>query len=148
MMKIRATLLPVLAILAGFIPSARADDLKFDQVTLVEGKAPDVSLLYVVLTEPKADAGKLAELVVKYARPALEQAALHKFKGATKDGERYKYEGNVVFLVRNAPKDREGHATGFTVEQLKEIIDAKPADALRLAGRHAWSLSDKVPEKK
>src|SRR5204863_5009694 len=92
-----------LALAAYFSPVAGADDLKFDEVILVEGKNRDISLLYVVLTEPKPDLDRVRDLVVKYAGTALKEAADRKFKGTiTRANEKPNYDGNVVFFVRSA----------------------------------------------
>ena len=131
-----------LAFVALAPSTARADDMKFDDVILVEGKGRDVSLLYVVLTEPKADLKKLRELVVKYAGTAVKEAAERKFKGATKPDEKPKYEGNVVFFVREGKRDRQGAYTGFSVGHLKRIaakIDKEPIAA-------AWTFGE-LPRK-
>src|SRR5262249_9371373 len=57
------------------------EPLKFDEVMLVKAKPPNPSLLYVVLTEPNAKIDRLTELVFKYAKVALREAAAHKFQG-------------------------------------------------------------------
>jgi hypothetical protein len=52
------------ALAVPFSTPTRADDLKFDEVILVEGKRRDVSVLYVILTEPKWSAPqKLVQVV-------------------------------------------------------------------------------------
>ena len=127
---------------------AAGDGSKFDAVVLVKGKEPDASALYVVLTQPKADLDKLCELVVKHAEPAIQAATEHKFQGTTKANEKPKYQGNIVFLVRASTKAPDGSATGFTVEQLREIAAAGPEDGKRLVRRHAWALSEKIPAQK
>jgi hypothetical protein len=132
------------ALAVPFSPAARADDLKFDEVILLEGKGRDVSVLYVVLTEPKADLDKLRDLVVKYARTALKEAAGRKFKGTTGEGKP-KYEGYVVFFVRSAKGDRQGACTGFGVGHLKEIATAKP-DEGRKRVRAAWAFGELPPK--
>jgi hypothetical protein len=53
-----------------------------------------------------------------------------------------------VFLVRGSTNSLDGHATGFTVEQLREIAAASPEDGKRLVRRHAWALSAKIPAQK
>src|SRR5438046_3042158 len=104
------------------LPSrARSQEPKFDEVILVEAKKPQISLLYVVLTEPKAGAKKGADLVLKYAKAALREATAHKFKGTDLKDEKYKHEGNVVFFIRSAAGDEMGTISGFSVEQLREI---------------------------
>jgi hypothetical protein len=122
----------------------KAQEPKFDAVILVEGKGPDLSLLYVVLTQPKADNDKLNELVVGHANLAIRVVAQHKFEGAIKADEKPKHKGNVVFLVRNAIGDDWGCVTGFSVEQLREIVAAKPEAARKQVASHAWSLG-KIP---
>jgi hypothetical protein len=128
----------------ALVPAARAEELTFEQVVLEVGKGPNISLLYVVLTEP--DVNKRDDLVVRYAESALKEAADHKFKGATKGDERPRYEGNVVFLLRSEKGASEGIVSGFSVDQLKEILEAKPDRARQLASRHSWGFG-KLPGK-
>jgi RNA polymerase sigma factor (sigma-70 family) len=104
----------------------------FDVVRPVT-KAGQVPLLYVVLTDPKDDPSRLAELVVQNVGAALAEADRRKFT-----------TGNVVFLIRTAANADRGNMTGLSREQLEEIKKASPEDALRLAGRHAWTLG-RVP---
>jgi len=147
--KIKSVLAVMLVVgLKGELPartSVMGDGSKFDAVILVKGKEPDPSLLYLVLTQPKADLDKLCELVVKHAKAAIQAATEHKFQGTTKTNEKPKYQGNIVFLVRASTKAPDGHATGFTVEQLREIAAASPEDGKRLVRRHAWALAEKIP---
>jgi hypothetical protein len=114
--------------------------LKFDEVSLVAAKAPNLSLLYVVLTEPRADQETLVGLVVQYARLALAEASARKFKGAVGGEEKHQYEGNVVFLVRRDRIERRGRLSGFSVEQLREIAGASGERARKLVAAHAWGL--------
>jgi hypothetical protein len=137
-MKTAAPFLAALILAAALAPHARAEDLTFEQVVLEEGKGPNPSLLYVVLTEP--DFKKCDDLVVRYAKAALKEAADRKFKGVTTGTDRPKYEGNVVFLIRTAKGESRGIVSGFSVDQLQEMIQAEPARALQLASRHAWSF--------
>jgi hypothetical protein len=141
-MRIVALCLPALALAALFPTPARADDLKFDEVILIEGKGRDFSLLYVVLTEPRADLDKRADRVAKYAGAAIKEAAARKFKGAGKEDDKPMYEGNIVFFVRSAKGDRRGALTGFSVDQLKEIMAAKPERASEIVARHAWTRGE------
>lgn len=131
---------------AALHPRAETPE-KFDEVILVEGKSPDISLLYVVLTEPKTDIDKLSELVVRHAKVAIQAAAEYKFEGATKGDEKPKYKGNVVFLVRNARQDRTGTVTGFSVEQLREIATTKPEAGRQIVARHHWGFGH-IPDNK
>ena len=116
-MRIASVFLSVLLLGAAPPDGAQPAALKFEEVVLVEGRPPNVSLLYVVLTVPRANNRKLDELVVKYARAALREAAAHQFKGATRAGVKPKHDGNIVFLVREARGDRRGAITGFGVRQ-------------------------------
>jgi hypothetical protein len=120
----------------------------FDAVILVEARPPNLSLLYVVVTQPRADNDKLSEVVVRHARAALAAASEHRFEGAT-EGDRPRHKGNVVFLVRQSRDDRRGYATGFSVEQLREIVAVNPAAGRKLVDRHAWSTEEirRVPTK-
>ena len=102
----------------------------FDDVRLVAKKG-EIPLLYVILTDPRTDLGALVGLVVKHAAAALAEADRRKF--AT---------GNVVFAIRRKAGDDRGYVTGFSREQLEEIKKAKPEDARRLVGRHAWSTGE------
>jgi RNA polymerase sigma factor (sigma-70 family) len=125
-------------------PKKVEEPLRFDEVMLVKAKPPNLSLLYVVLTEPNAKIDKLTELVFKYARLALREATIHKFQGTTGD-EKPKVEGNVVFFVRRDRLDRNGAATGFGIEQLQEILSVNPDRARQLIGRHTWMISAQPP---
>jgi hypothetical protein len=51
-----------------------------------------------------------------------------------------------VGRVRQQGRD-PGAETGFSVEQLREMIEAKPERARQLAARHAWGFG-KLPPKK
>jgi hypothetical protein len=115
-------------------PAAAAPPKGIDEVRWVEGERPGVSLLYLVLTEPGARHERLSELVVRHAGYALAEAKKHA-------GRRF----NVAFFVRQRPGDLRGAATGFSVEQLREIVGAEPRAARRLVGRHAWSLGKLPP---
>ena len=138
--------LPVLALV---LPAGMsAEKSPFDEVVLVEGKPPRISLLYVVLTDPEAETHrKLDDLVLKHAAAALREAAMHKFKGTTEGDDRPRYDGNIVFLVRATREQRQGVATGFSVEQLRAIAAAEPERARKLVTVHAWSPGE-LPEKK
>ncbi len=146
-MRMASSFLVVLLLGAAPPDGAQPAALKFEEVVLVEGSAPNLSLLYVVLTVPRANGRKLDELVVKSAQAALREAAAHKFKGAIRAGELPTHEGNVVFLVREVRGDRWGAVTGFGVEQLREIVKASPERGRQLVGAHSWSLG-KLPGKK
>jgi len=104
-------------------------------------------LLYVILTDPKDNNQNRDAMVLKYAKAALQEAARHKFKGATKKEELPRYDGNIVFLVRATRKDRLGIASGFSVAQLQQILAAEPERARQLVQRHAWSRGE-LPAKK
>ena len=124
-----------------------AEELKFEEVVVEKSVHPGHDLLYVVLTEPKANGEKLDDLVLKYAETALQAATVHQFKGTTKMGELYKYDGTIVFLVRAAKGNREGAAAGFSVEQLEQILAATPERARTLVQRQSWGPG-KLPGKK
>ena len=101
-----------------------ADRQPFDEIFLVERPKPDISLLYVVLT----DAGgyeNTVRLVVRHASVAMREAARH-------EGHQF----NVVFFVRSRADTRRGASTGFGVEQLREIADASPQRAEELVHQH------------
>ena len=105
---------------------ASGEEPKFDKVVLAEGKPPQISVLYVVLTEPKADHAKHIDLVVKYAATALKKAAEQDFEGTTKESLKPKHSGNVAFVVRDSAEAEIGAITGFSIAQLHEIAAAKP----------------------
>jgi RNA polymerase sigma factor (sigma-70 family) len=107
----------------------------FEEVRLASEKGRD-PILYVVLTRPNADPAALAGIVVEHAAPAVAEF-----------GRRKLTVGNVVFLVRDRAADTHGFTTGFSREQLEAIHLAKPADARRLAGEHAWTLG-RLPDGK
>jgi hypothetical protein len=135
------------AILKKEVPKVVGDHFprgepRFDAVILVEARPPDLSLLYVVVTQPRADNDKLSEVVVRHARVALAAASEHRFEGTTDGDARPRYKGNVVFLVRDSRDDRRGYTTGFSVEQLREIVAANPAAGRKLVDRHAWSTEE------
>ena len=128
--------------------SGQGDEkLTFEKVVVKNGVRSGVDLLFVVLTEPKVNNAKLDELVVKYAAAALREAAEHKFDGATKGDEKPKYKGNVVFLVRYSRDARSGSASGFGVDQLREIVAATPEGGRKLASAHSWGKHD-IPDGK
>lgn len=131
-----------------FDVKAAAEEPDFDAVVLIEGKGRDISLLYVVLTERrKVDHDIQNDLVAKYAKAALQAAEEYKFQGTTKEGEKPKYNGNVVFFIRPGGHPNWGYQTGFGVEQLQTIVVANPEEARKLASDHAWVLGQ-IPEKK
>src|SRR5438045_3546294 len=105
------TLLIVLGVLfLGLADAGAGGDLKFDEVVLVQKKG-QVDLLYVVLTVEKGrGVDDHNKAVVKYATAALREAAERKFKGTTKPGEKYKYDGNIAFVIRRTRKDKSAAA--------------------------------------
>ena len=129
-------------------PGIADEKLTFEKVVVQKSGDRGPDLLYVVLTEPKANKDKLVDLVLKYGPAALREAAEHKFEGATKGDEKPKYKGNLVFLVRNSRDARRGAHTGFSVEQLREVVAANPDAARKLVGEHAWSSSGAIPDDK
>lgn len=114
----------------------------FDAVILVEGKEPQISLLFVVLTQPKADNDKLNELVARHAKAAIQVASEYQFEGTTKPDEKPKYRGNAVFFVRLSTKARNGYATGFGVEQLREIAALNLDEGKERVRHHTWGWDD------
>jgi hypothetical protein len=128
------------------LPGKGDEKLTFENVVVQKSADRGPDLLYVVLTEVKANNEKLVDLVLKYAPAALREAAEHKFKGTTKGDEKHKYDGNVVFLVQGARGDGKGYGSGFSVEQLQEILAAKDSQARELVRAHSWSLA-KLPRK-
>jgi hypothetical protein len=135
--------IPLIALgltLLALADAGAGEDLKFDEVILVQ-KNGQVDLLYVVLTDEKSrGVDDYDKAVVQYAKAALREAAKHEFKGTTKPGEKYKHDGNVVFVVRRTRKDMSAAATGFSVEQLQEILAAGPKKGLELARAHTWGF--------
>ena len=109
---------------------AQADRHPFDEVVWVEHAKPDISLLYVVLTDTGGYTNEVG-LVVSHASAALSEAARHQG-----------HDFNVAFLVRTSADARRGLCTGFGVEQLREIASASPAQAAELVSQHAWSIGD------
>jgi hypothetical protein len=127
-----------LALLAAAPLGNAAEGLTFEAVVPVKSTDRGPDLLYVVLTDPRANAATLDRLVLKYAGAALREAATHRFKGTTKEGERPRHDGNVVFLVRTERNAQEGVVTGFSVDQLREIVSADPERARKLVHVHTW----------
>jgi hypothetical protein len=146
-MKTELLCLSLGVLLLTLAPGRGAEDLMFEEVIVTKSADRGPDLLYVVLTEPRADHDKLDDLVLKYAGAALREAAAHKFKGATKEGELYEHDGNIVFLVRAVRGDREGAVSGFSVEQLQQLLAAKPERARMLVQVHSWT-GGKLPGKK
>jgi RNA polymerase sigma factor (sigma-70 family) len=133
------------------VPAAKAAVAAppFDAVVWVPPRGPNRGLLYLVLTEPRANNDKLNELVVRHAGAALREArkrllADRRGRPAPGGQEGKEQEGsfNVVFLVRPSTRTRRGAATGFSMEQLRQIRDADPERARRLASVHAWSFGE------
>jgi hypothetical protein len=147
-MKAIVPAVALLVSIAMISAAGQREDAKFDRVVLAPGKGPQLSLLYVVLTQPKANIDTLNELVVRYAKAALQVAAEHKFEGAITADDKAKHRGNVVFLVRSAKTERTGYITGFGVEQLREIVAASPEEGKRFVSYHTWGLGQLPDEKK
>ena len=129
------------------LPARGNEEPKFEEVVVVKSTDGGPDLLYVILTDPKDNNQNRDAMVLKYAKAALQEAARHKFKGATKKKELPRYDGNIVFLVRATRKDRLGIASGFSVAQLQQILAAEPERARQLVQRHAWSRGE-LPAKK
>jgi hypothetical protein len=138
----------IVALVAVLVPHEQAvNELKFDEVIVVRSKDKGPDLLYLVLTAPDADLDKQCELVVQYAKAALSEAQAHKFKGAIKDAEKPAYDGGIVFVIRKTREDKMAAYTGFSIEQIREILGAPPDRGRHLVKLHAWSVS-KIPEKR
>jgi hypothetical protein len=118
----------------------------FDEVVLA--KVGNAHLLYVVVLSD-ATGRDLDKLVVRFARPALVEAARYKFKGTTKPGEKPLREGNIVFAVRKKGADDRApyFISPFSIEQLHEIVAVGPEKGLELAFQHNWTGGE-VPRKK
>jgi hypothetical protein len=129
-MRTSRSLLGSLFLLLFASLAAQADSRPFDAVVWVEHAKPDISLLYVVLTDAGGYTNQV-RLVVSHAAAALDEAAKHQG-----------HDFNVVFLVRTSADTRSGSCTGFGVEQLREIGSAPAARAEELVRQHAWSIGD------
>jgi len=110
------------AIEAGQAPGGQQP---FEEVLWVERPKPEISLLYLVLTNTGGH-DDLVRLVVSHASAALREAAKHQG-----------HEFNVVYFVR--PSEA---AIGFAVEQLREIAAAAPKRAEELVRQHTWSIEE------
>jgi hypothetical protein len=89
----------------------------------------------VVLTAPVATPATLPDLVARYAGEALIELDLPQVAPKS-----------VVFFIQTKAGDDRGYISGFDRSQLEAIKNAKPDEAKRLAGEHAWSLG-KLPGK-
>ena len=134
------------ALALGIPPGQAGQQPTFDDVILAKVEGGD--LLYLVVFSD-AKGRDLDKLVVQLAKPALAQAASHKFKGTTKTGEKHQNHGNIVYAVRKKGVDDsvEFFVSPFSVEQLREIVDAGPGKGEDLAFAHNWTLG-KLPRKK
>jgi RNA polymerase sigma factor (sigma-70 family) len=133
--------------------------LKFDAVIWAPAKAPQIGLLYVVLTVPHQKRDTLDELVVRYAAAAIREAEelmatdrrlLPFLVDEPKNKKEPPYKNvpfNVVFFIRATPQARGGAVSGFSLEQLCQIRDAPRDRALRLASVHVWSPGQLPQEK-
>jgi hypothetical protein len=104
---------------------APGDQQPFEEVLWIERPKPEISLLYLVLTNAGGH-DDLVRLVVSHASAALREAAKHQG-----------HEFNVVYFVRPS-----GMYTGFSVEQLREIATASPKRAEELVGQHTWGIGE------
>ncbi len=104
---------------------APGDQQPFDEVLWVERPKPEISLLYLVLTNTGGHDDRV-RLVVSHAAVALREAAKHQG-----------HEFNVVYFVRPS-----GMYTGFSVEQLREIVAASQKRAEELVGQHTWGIGE------
>ena len=97
----------------------------FDEVLWVERPKPEISVLYLVLTNTGGH-DENVRLIVRHASAALREAEKHQ-------GQKF----NVGFFVR--PSEA---AIGFAVEQLREIAAAAPKRAEELVRQHTWSIEE------
>ena len=128
---------------AGFWCQSNAPDLQFEQVVLVRNKAPQFSLLYVVVPEVGKDMDELAKLVLRYT-----PAALREVDELARPDERKRARLidmlNVAFVVRWRKADNQAVTTGFSIDQLQEHTKVSEERALQMIGRHAWAFQ-KLP---
>jgi hypothetical protein len=102
---------------------------KFDAVIWKKGEQNQISLLYVILERPKVEFAKKLEYVAEYAAQALVEA------------KKYKTEKfNVVFFFPAEKGSKVGHHSGFSIEELGDIVEATPERARQLVGLHAWAF--------
>jgi hypothetical protein len=138
-------------ILCALVSVAPPPAPTFDEVIFVPGENNQISLLYVVITEDWSGADRLAEIAVQYASAALREAKRltprdnRARSRSLTSRENPEFDGSIVFAVRSRPHERTATVTGFTPRQLREIATAKTDKALKLAGRHTWGLSGKLP---
>jgi hypothetical protein len=133
---ISATLLAVLG--AGTAAADEDGTLEFEQVVWVQHKAPQISLLYVLVPDSAKELPEANKLVLQYASLALREA--ERLTGLDERKlPRFKGEFNFVFLISSAADGNQALATGFSVEQLKEYTTAPREQALRTIARHAWT---------
>jgi len=97
----------------------------FDEVLWVERPKPEISMLYLVLTNTDGHDDRV-RLVVSHAAAALREAEKHQ-------GLKF----HVVYFVRPS-----GMYTGFSVEQLQEIAAESPKRAEELVGQHTWGIGE------
>jgi hypothetical protein len=116
---------------------------EFEQVVWVRNKAPQISLLYVVVPEAAKKREDVDKLVMRYAPTALREAALITADNG-KGRPRFSGTFNVVFVVRDKKGSKHATATGYSVEQLRECTTFPREKALRTLGTHSW-MFQKLP---
>jgi hypothetical protein len=130
-----------LSVLMAFGAGAAAKELEseFDQVVWVQNKPPQISLLYVLVSEAAETAEARDKLVLRYAPIALREA--ERLTGPGEDKRpRFKGKFNVVYVIRQAKGDKNAWATGFSIDQLKEYTSDPQDKAINKLGRHTWTV--------
>lgn len=122
-------------------PAPKAEDgkLEFDQVVWVQNKAPQVSVIYVLVPDAAKELPEASKLVLLYAPLALREA--ERLTGPDERKlPRFKGEFTIAFLIPNATDGKQALATGFSVEQLREYTSVPQEKALKMLGRHTWTF--------
>lgn len=141
-MHLQPWILSSLCVFASFEATAAEEPkgdakLEFEQIVWVQNKAPQISLLYVLVPDVAKDLDGVNKLVLGYAPLALREA--EKLTGLDERKlPRFKGAFNVVFVVRQGKGEKHALATAFSAEQLKEYLSAPQERALKTIGRHAW----------
>jgi hypothetical protein len=112
--------------------------LEFDQVVWVRNKAPQVSVLYVLIPDLAKEVSEADKLVLLYAPLALREA--ERLTGPDERKlPRFNGEFTIAFLIPRAKGGKLALVTGFSVEQLREYTSISQEKALKMIGRHAWT---------
>lgn len=115
---------------AGNTPSVLNQKCRgIDQVMMSRGNS-ELDLLYLIVTDSDAETVP-SNTVVLLADAALELARQY---------SSHPKPFNIVFLIRRDRKMNFGMVTGFSLDQLKEIVTAEEKEAKSLARRHAWTI--------